>query len=92
MNIKPKKDLLSASDETFVLFNEQSGVRRERYNDEWYYSVVDIIAILTGSENPRRYWSDLKRKLLAEGGNEVYEKIVQLKLLAPDGKLRESDT
>jgi hypothetical protein len=65
MTIKPRKDLLS-SDENFVLFDEQSGVRRERYQDERCYSIVDIVAILTGSENPRRYWSDLKRKLLAE--------------------------
>lgn len=35
--------------------------------EEWYFSVVDVIRVLTGSENPRRYWSDLKRKLKAEG-------------------------
>ena len=47
--------------------------------DEWYFSVVDVVAILTDSENPRRYWSDLKRKLTAEG-SELYDKIVQLKM------------
>ena len=52
--------------------------------------MVDVIKILTDSENPRRYWSDLKRKLEAEG-SEVYEKIVQLKLPAPDGKMRLTD-
>ena len=35
--------------------------------EEWYFSVVDVIHVLTGSENPRRYWSDLKRKLKSEG-------------------------
>ena len=45
--------------------------------EEWYFSVVDVIRVLTGSENPRRYWSDLKRKLKAEGAVELYEKIVQ---------------
>ena len=58
--------------------------------EKYFFSVVDVIKILTDSENPRRYWSDLKRKLEAEG-SEVYEKIVQLKLPAPDGKMRLTD-
>jgi hypothetical protein len=60
--------------------------------EEWYFSVVDVVAILTKSSNPRRYWSDLKRKIKdEEGGFQLYEKIVQLKMKAPDGKLRETD-
>lgn len=59
--------------------------------EEWYFSIVDVVAVLTDSENPRRYWSDLKRKLKAEGADELYEKIVQLKLKAPDGKRRLTD-
>ena len=58
--------------------------------EEWYFSVVDIVEVLTESQNPRRYWSDLKIKLTKEG-SELYDKIVQLKLIAPDGKLRETD-
>ncbi len=58
--------------------------------EKYFFSVVDVIKVLTDSENPRRYWSDLKRKLEAEG-SEVYEKIVQLKLPAPDGKMRLTD-
>ncbi len=46
---------------------------------------------MTGTANPRRYWSDLKRKLKEEGAVEVYEKIVQLKMIAPDGKKRLTD-
>jgi len=38
--------------------------------EEWYFSVVDVIHVLTGSENPRRYWSDLKRKLKSEGARK----------------------
>ena len=53
--------------------------------EEWYFSVVDVCQVLSGTENPRRYWSDLKRKLKKEG-SELYEKIVQLKLLSSDGK------
>ena len=59
--------------------------------EEWYFSTVDVVAVLTDSENPRRYWSDLKRKIKAEGADELYEKIVQLKLKAPDGKRRLTD-
>ena len=58
--------------------------------EKYFFSVVDGIQVLTDSTTPRRYWSDLKRKLEAEG-SEVYEKIVQLKLPAPDGKLRLTD-
>ena len=58
--------------------------------EKYFFSVVDVIKVLTDSENPRRYWSDLKRKLEAEG-SEVYEKIVQLKMPAPDGKMRLTD-
>lgn len=59
--------------------------------EEWYFSIVDVISVLTGTENPRRYWSDLKRKLKNEGAIEVYEKIVQLKMTASDGKNRLTD-
>ena len=55
--------------------------------EEYYFSVVDVIEILTDSNIPKRYWTDLKRKLVNEG-SEVYNKIVRLKLKAPDGKMR----
>ena len=60
--------------------------------EEWYFSIVDIIGILTDSKNPRRYWSDLKRKMKEEeGADQLYENIVQLKLKSSDGKMRETD-
>ncbi len=58
--------------------------------EEWYFSVVDVCDVLSETDNPRRYWSDLKRKLQSEG-SEVYEKIVQLKMTAADGKMRMTD-
>ena len=58
--------------------------------ETWYFSVIDVIEILTGSSIPKRYWSDLKNKLTKEG-SEVYEKIVRLKMQAEDGKMRETD-
>lgn len=58
--------------------------------ENWYFSIIDAIAILTDSPEPRRYWSDLKIKLKNEG-SEVYESIVQLKMKANDGKMRLTD-
>ena len=55
------------------------------------FSVIDIVQVLTGSSIPKRYWSDLKKKLVSEGFTETYEKIVRLKMLAPDGKMRLTD-
>jgi DNA-damage-inducible protein D len=59
--------------------------------EKWYFSVIDVIEILTGSSIPKSYWSDLKKKLTLEG-SEAYEKIVRLKMLAEDRKNRETDT
>lgn len=70
---------------------ESKHVRRAWHNNEWWFSVVDVIEILTDSDRPRKYWSDLKSKLQKEGYTEVSDFIGQLKLKAPDGKLRETD-
>lgn len=59
--------------------------------EEYYFSIVDVISALTDSNIPRNYWSDLKRKLKQEG-SQLHENIVQLKMKAKDGKLRETDT
>ena len=59
--------------------------------EEYFFSVVDVINALTDSKIPKRYWSDLKRKLTEEG-SQLYENIVQLKMLANDGKMRETDS
>ena len=58
--------------------------------EKWFFSIIDVIEILTGSSVPKRYWSDLKKKLLKEG-SQAYDKIVRLKMEAEDGKLRETD-
>ena len=59
--------------------------------EDYYFSVIDVISALTDATIPKRYWSDLKRDLIKEG-SQLYEKIVQLKMKAQDGKLRETDT
>ena len=66
---------------------------RTHYDTEkelWYFSVIDVIEILTNSPRPRKYWSALKTKLQAEG-SELSQKLGQLKMAADDGKMRETD-
>ena len=58
--------------------------------EKWYFSIVDIIEVLTGTDRPRKYWSDLKARLKKEG-SELSEKIGQLKIAAEDGKMRITD-
>jgi prophage antirepressor-like protein len=58
--------------------------------EEWFFSIIDVIEVLTETERPRKYWNDLKKKLLTEG-SQLSEKIGQLKMLAPDGKMRLTD-
>lgn len=73
-----------------ALFEGQQ-IKKILHEGEWWFSVIDIVEVLTGSSIPKRYWSDLKRKLIAEGYSEAYEKIVRLKMMAPDGKQRLTD-
>jgi DNA-damage-inducible protein D len=71
----------------------ESKTIRSEWNEQeqqWYFSIIDIIEILTESSRPRKYWNDLKAKLAKEG-SEVSEKIGQLKMAASDGKIRETD-
>jgi DNA-damage-inducible protein D len=70
---------------------EGNHIRKILHEGEWWFSVIDIVEVLTGSSIPKRYWSDLKKKLVAEGFIETYEKIVRLKMHAPDGKMRLTD-
>ncbi|HIS90870.1 MAG TPA: phage antirepressor protein [Candidatus Faecisoma merdavium] len=58
--------------------------------EEYYFSIIDVINVLTESREPKRYWTDLKRKLIDEG-SQLYENIVQLKMKAKDGKMRKTD-
>ena len=77
--------------EAIKLF-EQAKIRTvwDEDQEKWFFSIVDVIAILTDTDRPRKYWSDLKVKLAKEG-SEVSEKIGQLKMTAPDGKQRLTD-
>jgi DNA-damage-inducible protein D len=79
-----------------ILPAEFDGQSIRRVYDEaaevWWFSVVDVVQVLTESKSAKRYWSDLKRKLAQEAGSaQPYAEIVQLKLTATDGKQRETD-
>lgn len=87
-----KKNISAEAPENHLVVFQEYSIRRTWYNYEWWFSVIDIVGVLSESSNPNRYWSDLKRKLTQEAGSEQpYEKIVRLKLVAPDGKQRETD-
>jgi len=75
---------MNDSDKALVVFQGKK-IRRTWFNDEWWFSVVDIVEALTESGRARKYWSDLKKRLTEEGF-ELSAKIGQLKLVSADGK------
>jgi DNA-damage-inducible protein D len=78
-------------DNKIIAFDEKA-IRRIWHNNAWYFSIIDIITILTETTNARRYWSDLKKKLSDEEGFiELYDFIVQLKMLSSDNKKYKTD-
>lgn len=81
------------SQETSIQLFENTKIRVvwDDEQEKYFFSVVDVIQVLTESSMAKRYWTDLKRKLKDEGADQVYEKIVQLKLPAADGKNYKTD-
>jgi len=70
---------------------EGKRIRKTLHEGDWWFSIIDVIEVLVGGERPRKYWSDLKKKLLQEGYEQLSEKIGQLKLPAADGKFYATD-
>ena len=81
---------MDANDKIQIFDNQEIRTAWDEENEEWYFSVVDVCGVLSGTDNPRRYWSDLKRKMKKEG-SQLYEKIVQLKMRSSDGKSYKTD-
>src|SRR3989338_6505903 len=79
-----------ANENSQLIVFQDKKIRRLWHNNEWYFSVVDVVEVLTESDNPRNYWSMLKLRE-SEQGIELSTNCVQLKLKAEDGKLRETD-
>ena len=76
---------------TQIAIFKKKEIRKTLHNGEWWFSVIDIIGAVTESDRPRKYWSDLKKKLAQEGYSQLSEKIGQLKLQSSDGKYYETD-
>lgn len=88
---EPGTNLIPEGQLDLVPFKKHA-IRRCLHNDEWFFAIIDVIEALTQSNQPRRYWSNLKRQLSdKEGFSELYDEIVQLAMPAADGKLRETD-
>ena len=81
---------IEVSSTKFAIFKGKK-VRKVIFQNEWWFSVVDVIEALTESDRPRKYWNDLKTRVIKEGYIELSAKIGQLKLLSPDGKMYETD-
>ncbi len=77
------------SKDALVVF-EGTKIRRTWHDEQWFFSVIDVIQAITDSGRPRKYWSDLKKKLIEEGF-ELSDKIGQLKVESADGKKYETD-
>ena len=71
--------------ETHIAIFNGKAIRRKLVEDKWFFSIVDVVGVLTESPRPRKYWSDLKSKLMEEG-SELSAIIGQLKFLSSDGK------
>lgn len=83
---------MKSNEQTLVAF-EKHAIRRfyDEKNEMWYFSVVDVVAALTDSVNPRDYWFKMKIRVKTEDGLELSTICRQLKMKAPDGKMRETD-
>jgi len=81
---------LNQGNDSLIAFQGRT-IRRIWSNGRWFFSVIDIIAVLSGSDDPRNYWKVLKFRLKEEGGVETVTRCNQLKMMAPDGKMRLTD-
>ena len=85
-----KKPLILSTPENHLIVFQEKAIRRTWYEDEWWFSIVDVCGVLTDSRDAGAYWRKLKQRLAAES-NEVVTFCHGLKLEAPDGKQRVTD-
>jgi len=70
---------------------EGKRIRRQWLEDRWYFSVVDVVGLLTEADQPRSYWAQVKVKMSTEGASETLQNLQQLRMEAADGKQRLTD-
>src|SRR5436190_16514047 len=83
---------MTTDDSKGLALFEQKMIRRVWHNNEWYYSIVDVIAVLTDSATPRKYWNTLKTRAKSEGFDEAIAQIVPLRLKSADDRFRLTET
>lgn len=77
--------------ETKIAVFKGKGIRKVIHKNEWWFSIIDVVAALTDSANPRDYWFKMKIRVKSEDGAELSTICRQMKMPAPDGKMRETD-
>ena len=77
--------------QTKIAIFKGNRIRKTLHENEWWFSVIDVVSVLTDSANPRDYWFKMKRRVKSDDGIELSTLCRQLKLEAPDGKMRETD-
>ena len=91
MNLESQDKSIDPATGKLVVFEDKQ-IRRVFHNGEWFFSIIDVVEVLTESPNPRRYWSDLKIQVSEkEGFSQLYGKIVQLKFESSDRKKYRTD-
>jgi prophage antirepressor-like protein len=89
--VADKKEVPMSDESSKIAVFKGKEIRKTIFNNEWWFSVVDVVAALTDSANARDYWYKMKLREKDEAGIELSTICRQLKLEAPDGKLRETD-
>jgi prophage antirepressor-like protein len=83
-----KAELIPACDIRLVMFKGKE-IRQVFHDNEWLFSVIDIVKVLSDSSRPRKYWNDLKKRLVGqEGFNELFANTEKLPMPSADGKMR----
>jgi prophage antirepressor-like protein len=81
-----EKQIIPEGANQIALFKDKK-IRQTFHNNEWWFSVVDTIEALTGTDRPSKYWNDLKSKIAEEDGGALSDKIGKLKLPSADGRM-----
>lgn len=82
---------MSTENKNQIAVFEGGQIRKAFHEGEWWFSIIDVVQVLVGGDRPRKYWNDLKKKLLQEGYDQLSEKIGQLKMQSSDGKFYATD-
>jgi DNA-damage-inducible protein D len=86
---------MAEQDKDLIPFASSEGpktVRRIWHNGEWYYSVIDLVGVLTEAKEPRKYWNQIKARASTEGFEATLQQVLPLRLKSSDGRFRLTDT